>query len=531
MDASRPDPAVKDSVRRTLADLAATHPLRVKGSDARRMIRKLEREGGCSQAQYRALWARPEDSFGPFESLPEPLQVGLGDAVGWEMRERNFTVSDRLHGVVYGPVFRLGSELARLGKSIRARGRRTRGLGRVVFLWGRGITASCEWLGRRWLDISRYAPFTRTSGLHALWKWAGVDPLLLSIDYVCRVPCDPRLCPVHRSRDLNVESCALLGLDLITSGGEVFYLEANSNSGFMQQRLQTHPTEDPICRGLSAYACEHGLSRIVLFPSRVTSISEELEQKWRAAFEAHGIGFEVRDDPRVRSRYRRACDPFMDMEAADTLYVNGRSLRSPFHTLIRKKGLLEAEIERHNARSPVAECIRVPQRLHSSEDLPAFDPDSMFPNLIVKHSLRDMAEGITLYKTDRIADGALSEPYAAFEYVRPDLVVRQVNGSFAGFARKYRVFLLVTPDGPLYLGGLRQVATTPLPAGLPKGRVEDLRPYVVNGHLGVSTLPSDAFEEDLLGPATLGIGRVIGEFIRRKHDPTWRKSAVSPARV
>lgn len=211
----------------------------------------------------------------------------------------------------------------------------------------------------------------------------------------------------------------------------------------------------------------------------------------------------------------------MDPDARDTLYVNGRSLVSPLNALIRQKGLLEAEVQRYNARCVEAERIQVPRRFHSRDDLLTYDPDSRFPNLIVKHSLRDMARGIALYKTDRVPAAALQHPYTAFEYVPHDVEVRREDGSTREYAVKYRVLLLVTPDGPVYLGSIKNASTTPLPATLEPGPVMDLRPYVVNGHLGATTLSGSEAEEALLEPVTLRIGRVIYKFFLRKRGVTW----------
>ena len=516
MDASGPDPTFNEGVKRTLTDLAAGHPIRVSGWEARRMIRRLRREAGCSRRLYRALWSRPGESFGPFESLSEPLQVALGDAVGREVQEQQFTVSDRLYGAVYGPVFRLGGELARLGKRIRGRGRRWRGLGRLLFLSGRGVAASCEWVGRGWLGLTRYAPFTRTSGLHALWRWAGVDPLLLGVGYVGRIPCDPRLSPVHRNPDLNAESCVFVGLDFLASNGEMVYLEANANPGLAKNRLKLYPQGDPLGFGLCRYARERGFVRVVFFPTSISSISRELESAWRTSFEGHGIELELRDDPHHRSAWRRSWKPLMDPRARDTLYVNSRALPSPLLTLIRQKGLLESEIERYNQQVPEGDRVRTPRAIRSPEDIVPPEPDSRFPNLIIKHSLRDMASDHTLYKTDRFPDG-VGPPYVVFEYLPSDRMVKFEDGEQAEYGVNYRSYLLITVEGPRYMGAKKSVGHIPLPAALPAGPLADVRPYVINIQLAATQMAVTPAEEEALEPATLRVGRVIDAFLRRKH--------------
>lgn len=512
------DPTFSDSVKRTLADLADIYPLRVRGSEARHMIGRLKRETDCSRGDYRALWSHPEDTFGRFDSLPKALRVALGDAIGWEMREQRFVVSDRLYRAVHGPVFRFASELAGLGKRIRARGPAWRSAGRTVFLCGRGVMASCEWLGRRWMEFTRHAPFTRTSGFHALWKWAGVDPVPLTVGYVDGIPYDPRMSPVYRLSGRNVESSALIGLDLLVSNRELVYLEANFNPGMRDNRLRLYPKGDPIGIGLCRYAREHGFVRVVFYPSSISSVSRGLEAAWRTPFDGQGIELEIRDDPHQRSPWRRSWEPLMDVEADGTLYVNSRTLPSPLNAVIRQKGLLEREIERHNREAPEGERVRTPRRIRSSRDIEPPQPDSRFPNLIVKHSLRDQASDHTLYKTDRLPDGIESPPYVVYEYVPPDRVARTENGTRAEYAFCYRSLLFITPHGPRYLGGLKSVGLVPVPDRLPTGRVPDNRPYVINSRLAATVEAVTPAEDESIESTTLRVGRVIDDFLHRKHE-------------
>lgn len=517
---------LSDKVKRVISELARAYPPRVRGTEARRMLRRLKRESGCSRRQYRALWSRPEESFGPFGSLPYPLQKALGDAVGWEMRERSFTVSDRLHAAVYGPVFWLGSELAQVGRRIRARGGAWRSPGRVLFICGRLVTGACVGLGRGWLAATRFAPFTRTSAFHALWKWAGVDPVPLAVGYVEKIPYDPRMSPVYRLSGRKVESCALIGVDFLVSNGEFVYLEANFNPGMSTNRLKLYPEGDPVCKRLCRYAREHGFRRIVYYPTDIWFLREELGLMWREMAAAQRVDLEIRDDPHHRSPWRRSWKRLMDLDRDDTLYVNSRALPSPLSAVIREKGLLDVEIDRQNREAPESDRIRMSRTIRASEDVAAPDPDSRFPNLIVKHSLRDMASDHTLYKTERLPDGIVSPPYVVYEYVPPDRVVQVDNGSRAEFAFNYRAYLLITPQGPRYLGAKKNVGLVRVPDQLASGRVADNRPYVINSHLAATETAVTPAEDECIGPATLRVGRVIDAFLRRKHELVVASAAV-----
>ena len=101
---------------RRLAELAEAFPFRVTGAEVRRMIRWLRRRAGWAPEKYSRLWSDPEASFGPFGALPVRLRETLADGVIWEMREKSFTTGERIHRRVYGPLFRLGSEISLRGR-------------------------------------------------------------------------------------------------------------------------------------------------------------------------------------------------------------------------------------------------------------------------------------------------------------------------------------------------------------------------------------------------------------------------------
>jgi hypothetical protein len=507
-----------------LVELAEAYPLRVSGRQARGMLRALRRRTGWSRVAHRQLWARPEASFGPFQDLPPRLRAALADAVAREMEERSFTVSDRFYRTVHGPIFRVGSELARLGKRDRlTRGWRKRWW-RGVYVVGRLITDGCEALGRGWLDATRFTPLARTSGLHALWKWAGVDPVLMGVQYVDSIPVDARLSPVYRSDEHTSESCAVVGVDLLLSNGEPVFLEANFNPGMLNNRLELYPDGDPVCESLCEYAQERGLGRIVYFPFSSWYFPKELEEAWRALAASLGIELEIRDDPRQRSPWRRSWQPFMDPASDGTLYLNSRGLASPLNSLIRMKGLLEPEIEKDGGRVPEEQRIRIPRRIRSAEDLVLPEPGSRFPNLIVKDPIRDRGTGHTLYKTDRIPEGIQSPPHVMYEYIPPDCMLRGEGGERAEYGLSYRCYLLVTPGGPRYLGAKKIVGHLPVPETLGYGPVPDVRPYVINGALAADTIVVTPDEEVRLREGTLRVGRAIHDFLRRKHG----EAAVGP---
>lgn len=520
-DATRPSgPLPAERVARVLEEVAAASPETVPGHVARRVVRRIRREAGCSRADYRELWARPRAAFGPFDELPETLKDALRAAVSRETEERRFRVGPRLHRVARGSVFRLGGELARAGRRIRSRGGPGKKAGRAVYLCGRGICWLCEQAGRVWLDATRFTPLAEVSPLHALWKWAGVDPMRAAIDYVRGVPCDPTLGPVFRSPRRNVEAWMMVGLDLLPSDGDLYYVETNLNPGFMMDRSDIHPDRDPIVETVVDHARSRGLRRLVVFPSSITSITRKLEGIWRRQTRAAGIELEVRDDPRVRSPYRRGVHPDLDPGAEDTLYLNVRTLPHPVCTLLAEKGLFEDEIARHNRGAPADRRILAPRRIRSKADLPPASTRTRFPNVVVKDPLQDEARAIWLYRTSELEEEKLLPPHVAFEYVPPETEERTLNGVPGEYGFKYRVNLLITPDGPRVAEVVKVTAGAPVPRRLEEGPVPDLRPYVASSHVEGSdwfTASDEAYER--VAPAAMRVGRLVHDFLGRLHGP------------
>jgi hypothetical protein len=505
-----------------LAELAEAFPSRPDGAGVRRMVRWLRRRAGWTRQDYRRLWSRPEKSFGPFGALPAPVREALADAVTEEMRERSFISGERMHRRVYGPVFRLGSELCLRGRRISGRGRRWRRPGRWIYLCGRGICRASEQAGRGWLAVTRFGGSWPRSGFHALWKWAGVDPVRAGIEYVRNVPCDPRISPVYRDPARRVCSWIMVGFDLMPSDGDVYYIESNINPGFFSNRRQVnHADGDPLLEAMIEGARREGCDRIVLYPSSVAAPSRQLEDWWREQTSAAGLELEIRDDPHARSRYRRETEPIMALDAERTLFVNIRTLPHPVNVLLEEKGLFEAEIERHNADAPESERIAVPRVIRSADEILPLEPAGRFPNLVVKHALLNEARDVRMYRAATLRPDLFDPPYVAYEFVPPELEDLEENGVEGEYAVKYRLNTFITPDGPLCTYASKGVGAVPVPDTLADGPVTDPRPYVVNNHMGGRHASSTREEFERVAPTAMRLGWLAHDFLRRLHGPKW----------
>lgn len=505
-----------------LAELAEAFPSRVDGAGARHMVRWLRRRAGWTRQDYRRLWSRPEASFGPFGKLSAPVRKALADAVAEEMRERSFLTGDRLHRRVYGPAFRLGGELSLQGRRISARGRRWRRPGRWIYLCGRGLCRASEQAGRAWLELTRFVGSWPRSGFRALWKWAGVDPMWAGIHYVRDVPCDPRISPIYRDPARRVCSWMMVGFDLMPSGGNVCYIESNINPGFFSNRRQeNHAEGDPLLEAMIEGARREGCDRIVLYPSSVAAPSLQLEAWWREQTSAAGLELELRDDPRVRSPYRRETRPIMALDAERTLFVNIRTLPHPVNVLLEEKGLFEAEIERHNADAPRSERIPVPRVIRSADDIPPPEAGGRFPNVVVKHALLNEARDVRMYRAKTLPPDLFDPPYVAYEFVPPELEELEENGVHGEYAVKYRLNTFITPDGPLCTYASKGVGAVPVPDTLADGPVTDPRPYVVNNHMGGRHASSTREEYERVAPTAMRLGWLAHDFLRRLHGSRW----------
>ena len=517
--AAQPDSLLRD----TLIGMCTEGASRISGWESRRRIADLRKATGCSRQDLRDFWADPEATLGPFDRLPDNVQEALADAAYWHFEERHLLISDALYRRVRGPVYRVGSDFTHVSWKWRLRwanARLLRRLARVLFVLGRALTSGSLWAGQRWVALTRFTSLSSGPFLQRLWEYSGVDLTEMVQTYILKIPIDPRVGPVYIHKGNCVVSCALAGLDLLSSGGRLYFLESNFDPGFRASRLRIFPAGDPVCLKLVSYARTRGYTRIVFHPWRKRALfPAELEAAWKELAERQGVALEIRDNPDFRSPYQRPAEPLMDPDAVGTMYANSRRIDSPLGTLISRKGLVDRLIARRNARVPEEERIAMPRLIMTDEDLPPSDPASRFPNLIVKNCLKDKVKGIALYNVNRLPAGANTWPNAAYEFIRPDCVSEQGGGARRDYAFIYRAYLLIAPDGPVYLGARKDISATAVPDHLPRGKLPDISPYVTNiGSLqGYAVIPSAA-EEELIEAAVLGVGAAVAEFVAEKHD-------------
>jgi hypothetical protein len=294
------------------------------------------------------------------------------------------------------------------------------------------------------------------------------------------------------------------------------------NPGF-RERIKLYPSGDPVCQGLVRYARERGLSRIAFFSYNGTPLdltmsafSAELEHSWARMAAAEGVSLYVVDSPQYGAPGRRHRSYFPDTSSSDTLFAYARDVPSAISNIIGTKGRVDEFIAAYNRGVARDEEIRLPRRIDRAADVPPVDDEGRFPNLIVKHKNMDNARGITLYRTERIPETAPQE--LVYEYVVPDLQRCDGPEGDADYAYNLRIYLMLTPDGPRYLGARKDISSVAVPDKLPMGAVDNILPYIANGSLNAYYVAPSPSEDAIGEEFALRVGACLQRLLADKYS-------------
>jgi hypothetical protein len=488
----------------------------VRGSKAIKKIKAFLRENGYSQNDIKSFFLHADMTLGSFDKLPKMIRETLANSAHFHIQEMNLLTSCVVRSLAYGPIFKFGGYLIHKGWELKERQ-----LGSVYLLFillGRKLIRVCRILSRIFLKLFRFTGFYQAPFPHMLWKYVNVDPWVLIQGFIQNIPVDPRLSPVFKCAKQGVISCGLVGIDFLPSRGKLYFLESNFNSGHYIKRHMLFPEGDTVCTHLVDWAVKNGFSKIIFFPHNFQkNFDKNLEDAWRQIAQKRGIGLEVVDDPMIGSPWSRSRRILMDCKSQGALYVNGRYLNSPLSRLIGEKGLLDQEIRRFNDSFQNDIKIPIPRVILSKEDLPPVDDETMFPNIIIKNAVLDQTKGIILYKSKQLPAEGNCWPNIAYEYVIPDLEVKEEQGVIHKYVYIFRAYLLITPDGPVYLGARKDVSSVAIPNALPFGIIKDKSPYITNIHLGADFVAHSEAEDQACKDTVLSIGMVVSNFLREKH--------------
>jgi hypothetical protein len=361
--------------------------------------------------------------------------------------------------------------------------------------------------------------------LYALWIHCGCNISGLSQDYIQGIPLDKRICPVWSNKAQNSESGLLIGIDALVHDNEVFFLESNMNPGFHAERLRYFSSEDPVFRRIVEYSVEKGYKRIVFYPSKVASpqinvgslMECELENSWRAIASKYDLVLDVIDSPMVGSPWPRTTAHHMPVDSQDTLFVNARDVPNPISGVLHTKGELEQRLQEYYLDLSTTDKMHLPRQVRAGDEVPWYDPSSPFPNIIIKDSRLDKGEGIRLFKLDQLQVSTLGEDSRAYEYVVPDRVTRIVDNLKREFVCSFRIHILLTSNGPVYLGIRKDVSSEPVPDRLTFGPVGNIRAYVSNQYLGAYSMMASPSEEEICRKSSMTVGSFLYKLFLQKH--------------
>ena len=366
-----------------------------------------------------------------------------------------------------------------------------------------------------------------------LWTYCGCRVLPIIESYVEGIPADPQVSPIYLDPSRNQEAALLLGIDALNHQGSLYFLESNMNPGMRPGLEAFYQGREPIGAGLVQYAASHGHAAVRYFAGNTENsdpkkcFPSEMEDLWAVQAAEAGVELSIVDAPNMGSPFRRRRSSLPGDSPANTLVVYGRDVPSPMSRILGTKGLVESLLQswkRENpdgdARRAGADEVQVPREIRSSADLPPVDAGSRFPNLIVKEREVDRGEGLSLYKVEALPEDLDRDRAFSTEFVAPDPVRVVKEGREQEHVSHFRIWILLTARGPVYLAARKNISGTPVPESLAWGKVADLAPYISNLNLGGGWFEAPSFQEnELCRGFGLAVGRCLLEFYRTRQVP------------
>lgn len=497
------------------------------GQEAIKMVYDFLRRSSLSIDEAREIFVRPRCFLGDFYDLPEPLRHALSASASFCDQEFLFTNLTSVRRFTLMPIWKLGSILFSIGLNLRHRRTYPKKQNRrlcqtlfmkISFLFGTVLTRQTARFSKRILNYIRFCKFYKQPFFSALWAYLNIDTKTLCYSYIDSIPIHPALGPIYRCKDISVSSAAMIGIDLLPSSGQLYFVEANFNPALRPERLHLYNGNDPLGYRLIQYSSRRGFKHILLYGPDRAVFDPETEQLWGELATRNGISFEVVDNLFTgHLSYRDAKIEIEFPPYENTLNVLVRGpLNATLATLISEKGNLECLIEDVNRSFPGKVKISVPKRIVSSGDVLMSQRDNRFPNLIVKDRRKDSGSGIKLFNLDKVPKGYDPHDFTISEFVIPDRIKKVGRGRPHEYVYVYRSHILLTTDGPVYLGAHRVRSSVQLPSYAPNGMVEDIRPYVANYSLGGRYEKLDTGEDALCQKASVSIGNIVSRFISQK---------------
>jgi len=496
------------------------------GTENREKIIDFLNQSGLTYTMARRIWLDPASYLGQFSELPINVKKALAESAAFYDKEYFLENRIFLRNYVLMPIWRFGHLFLSAGARIRDRNRKKEWraadfhkfvIMKLLFNIGTILTKGTFRLTKKAFAYLRFTRVYQQPFFYAFWQYLNVDIPRLTYDYIEKTPMDTATGAVWRKPEEVAESVMLLGFDFISSGGRLYFIEANFNAGFGRERLAIYGNgQDPVGKTLIAYASAQGIANIRIYGHNESSYyNPETELTWRNIAKNENIKLEVIDDIFSGSLCSRKKKLVPELSERTLNVLVRTPLNAALIKLIAEKGNLE-DFFKTEELWPHEDCVSMPS-IFNGGTIANGSNDPRFPKIIIKQKTKDDAEGIVLLNSFEAPDEFKRDDYIISQFLAPDLIRIDTDGKISEFVYKIRSIIIMTVNGPVYLGSYILRSATPVPDCLPEGVVEDISPFIANYSYGGFYQDVTKKEDQACRDASLAVGNGIDQFIKRKY--------------
>lgn len=500
---------------RKFFELSTSYGSVLNGRRAKAEIERLLDDCQLNKDEIFNYWDEFLSCFEGFDCLEEDVKAILSNFAYFYYKEKAFLSSRLLRLIARGAVYKGFSRLVKAGWKLK---RRVRFLGRVFIFIGRRGLSLCDYLGEKFLEKLCFTRLYSAPFINSLFHYFGRDPKELIEKNINQIPVCPNTSPVFKNS--NSYGCALIGLDLLPSGGELYFIESNFTPGHYMSRHNCFPEGDTLCWHLVDYAKQCGFSKVAFYPTNFQQhFKRDLEIEWEKIASKNEIVIDIIDDDYLGSPWKRKVGTMINYKEKGCLFVVGRYVDSPVTNLVVRKGMMEKAIDVYNQKCKNNKKIPLPKIIESNAELLKLKNSKKYPNIIVKNKYVDQAKGIHIFNVKSLPDISMDQNYIVSEFRVPDTIKKVVDGKTEEFVYLFRTYLLLTPQGPIYLGARKDISGTPVPEILNEGEVPNITPYITNlNKPGDYCIGHSPEEDKACEKATLKIGRFLHAYVEKKYS-------------
>lgn len=496
-------------------NLALQQHERTSRSKVRKDLKIIRKKHNLRSEKVGVIMNQLPHLLGNWDQLKEDYKRSLSEYALHHYQEEAFSSCHAVKWIAKGKIYKVAARTIWLGWQVR---KYVHFSGRVLIFAGRKTILLCNKLASGLLGILKRMNLCKAPALDQLLSICKIDTNIIE-EFIEQIPATPDTSIVFKIPGRDSFACALIGLDLLPSGGKLFFIEANMSPGHYVARHRCFPEGDTLCWHLIRYAQQLELGRICFYPTaRQKHFDGKLEAYWRRIAESNNILLEIIDDAYLGSPYERRSSDQVIYDQAGCLFVNAYYQDTAFCNMISRKGRLEDLINEHNVKHGEEKRIPIPMLYDKRESNQIKQGEDKYPNVIIKNKSIDQAKGIRLYKTETLPEVSDEGECIISEYVAPDTIRKEIDGGVQEFVYLYRTYLILSPAGAVYAGARKDISGTPLPERCERGEIRNIAPYITNLTTAGDYCVAHSMEEDRqCEKATIDIGNIIFKWFARKY--------------